>query len=131
MEGTRATAVSDDGTTVLGDIPDPESPDPDLGETAAIWTAVGGWQSLGYLPNALECPSRSNGYELSADGSVAVGLSWDGCRGRGYRWTEATGMQELQFLTPVGSGGDRASVLSADGNLIGGFAQGTQTRTPA
>lgn len=127
-EGSRATAVSDDGTVILGDMPDPMSPDPQLGETAAIWTASTGWQSLGYLPNALECPSRSNGYELSADGTVAVGLSWNGCSGRGFRWTQATGMQELQF---VGFGGNRASVLSADGNLIGGFAQGTSSRTPA
>ncbi len=127
-EGSRATAVSDDGTVILGDMPDPKSPDPMIGETAAIWTASTGWQSLGYLPNALDCPSRSNGYELSADGTVAVGLSWNGCSGRGFRWTQATGMQELQF---IGLGGNRASVLSADGNLIGGFAQGTSSRTPA
>lgn len=131
VEGLNAVAVSDDGKYVLGEMPDPESPDPQLGSTAAMWTAETGWQSLGYLPNAGECPSRSNGYELSADGSVAVGLSWEGCSGRGFRWTEATGMQQLQFLTPVGFGGDRASVCSGDGNLIGGFAQGTQSRTPA
>ncbi len=127
-EGLVAAAVSDDGTVILGDMPDPEDPDPVLGVVAGIWRAETGWQSLGYLPNALECPSRSDGYELSADGSVAVGLSWNGCSGRGFRWTAANGMQQLQSLA---FGSNRASVVSADGNLIGGFAQGTQARTPA
>jgi hypothetical protein len=118
--------VSDDGTVVLGNIPDPEG----IGsEVAAIWrTATGEWESLGYLPDAGACPSRSSAYELSADGTVAVGLSWDGCSGRGFYWTQATGMVELQ---PLANGGNRASVVSADGTLIGGFAQGSFDRTPA
>lgn len=127
-EAVRATAVSDDGTVVLGDIVDPENPDPELGVRAAIWRAATGWQSIGWLPNAGECPSRSNGYELSADGTVAVGLSWEGCSGRGFRWTPDRSMMQLQSLA---FGANRASVVSADGNLIGGFAQGTASRTPA
>jgi predicted regulator of Ras-like GTPase activity (Roadblock/LC7/MglB family) len=123
--GGSAAAVSDDGTVVLGSMPDPDDP---ASEVAAMWTAASGWQSLGYLPNAGACPSRSNGYELSADGSVAVGLSWDGCSGRGFRWTEATGMTELANLA---NGGNRASVVSADGSVIAGFAQGSSSRTPA
>ncbi len=120
-----AIAVSDNGTVVLGSIVDPNL----NAEVAAIWTAASGvWTSLGYLPNALSCPSRSNGYELSADGSVAVGLSWDGCSGRGFRWTQATGMIELQ---PLANGANRASVVSGNGNLIGGFAQGSFSRTPS
>lgn len=126
-EGLTAVAVSDDGTTVLGDMPNPANPDPVLGVVAARWTAASGWQSLGHLPNALECPSRSNGYELSADGEVAVGLSWDGCSGRGFVWTPATGMLGLE---PLVNGGNRASVVSADGSVIAGFAQGVSGRTP-
>jgi uncharacterized membrane protein len=122
---SEAVAVSDDGTVVLGTIVDPNV----NAEVAAIWTAASGtWTSLGYLPNALSCPSRSNGYELSADGAVAVGLSWDGCNGRGFRWTQATGMVELE---PLANGGNRASVISSNGNVIGGFAQGSFSRTPA
>lgn len=128
-ETIHASAVSDDGKFILGDIPDPADPDPSLGTLAALWSAeTDAWQSIGYLPNAGECPSRSDGFELSADGSVAVGLSWESCSGRGYRWTDATGMQQLQVLA---FGANRASVVSADGNLIGGFAQGTMSRTPA
>jgi uncharacterized membrane protein len=123
--GLNAVAVSDDGTVVLGDIPDPEG----IGSNvAAIWTEATGWQSLGALPDALGCPSRSDGYELSADGSVAVGLSWDGCSGRGFIWTAETDMLELE---PLANGSNRASAVSADGTLIVGFAQGTFSRTPA
>jgi hypothetical protein len=123
--GLGAVAISDDGSTVLGNIPDPEG----IGsQVAAIWTAAGDWQSIGHLPNAGACPSRSSAYELSADGSVATGLSWDGCDGRGFVWTALTGMLELE---PLANGTNRASVISADGILIGGFAQGTQNRTPA
>ena len=57
-----------------------------------------------------------------------VGLSWDGCSGRAFRWTEATGMLELENLA---NGSNRASVVSSDGNTIAGFAQGAFNRTPA
>ncbi len=123
--GYKAAAVSDDGSVILGDMVDPGT----NAEVAAIWRAsTNTWQNLGYLPNAQSCPSRSNGYELSADGTVAIGLSWVGCSGRGFRWTQATGMVELQSLA---NGNNRASVVSGDGNLIGGFAQGSFDRTPA
>lgn len=124
--GINAVAVSDDGTIVLGNIPDPEG----IGTQVAAIINVGEpeWQSLGYLPNALGCPSRSSAYELSADGSVAVGLSWDGCDAVAFRWTAASGMEALQHLA---NGGNRASVISGDGALIAGFAQGSFSRTPA
>lgn len=125
---SEAKAISDDGKTVLGSMYVEFNPG-QFAEVAALWTeASGQWTSLGFLPNAGFCPSRSNGYDLSADGTVAVGLSWVGCSGRGFRWTQATGMVELQGLA---NGANRASVVSADGNLIGGFAQGQFSRTPA
>lgn len=115
--GNDATAVSDDGLVVVGCITDPI----EGAEVAARWTLATGWVSLGFLPNALNCPSKSNAYDVSADGGTVVGLSWDGCSGRGFVWTEATGMQELAVL---GSGANRASAISDDGSVIGGFAQG-------
>lgn len=119
-----AVSVSDDGSVVLGSLPGAVDP---AANTAAIWTDADGWTDLGYLPNAGSCPSRSDGYELSADGTIAVGLSWDGCSGRGFRWTQETGMQELENMA---FGGNRASILSSDGSLIAGFAQGVFSRTP-
>lgn len=124
-EGIDAVAVSDDGSVVLGDILDPEF---DFAEAAAMWTSATGWQSLGALPQAGMCPSVSSAYELSADGSIAIGLSWVGCSGRGFKWTASEGMQELEALA---NGGNRATVVSADGMVIAGFAQGLSTRTPA
>jgi len=123
--GDNVVAVSDDGSVVVGSIP--ETSVEDFSNQAAIWTDAGGWVGLGWLPNAGVCPSRSDGYEVSADGTVVVGLSWDGCSGRGFRWTAATGMQELENMA---NGGNRASVLSADGSIIAGFAQGMFDRTP-
>lgn len=124
---TSAAAVSDDGSVIIGDLAGPAS-DP-LAEEAGIWyEETNTWVSMGFLPNAGACPSRSNAYELSADGTVAVGLSWDACNGRGFRWTQAEGMVELESLA---SGANRASVISADGSVIGGFAQGTFGRSPA
>lgn len=124
--GLEAVGVSENGGVVVGDMPNPNG---EPSEVAGRWRAATlAWQGLGYLPDAGQCPSRSNSYEVSADGSVVVGLSWDGCSGRAFRWTSATGMVELEALA---NGGNRASVVSADGNIIGGFAQGQFDRTPA
>jgi hypothetical protein len=126
VNGSSAVAVSDDGKVVLGTWYEEFNPG-QWAQVACRWTEQSGqWTSLGFLPSAGFCPSRSNGYELSGDGTVAVGLSWVGCSGRGFRWTEATGMVELESLL---NGANRASVVSADGNVIGGFAQAA-TRTP-
>ncbi len=123
-----AVAVSDDGKTVVGCKYFEFQPG-QWAEVAVRWTeASGQWSSLGFLPTAGFCPSRSNAYEMSGDGSVVVGLSWVGCSGRGFRWTEATGMVELQNLA---NGNNRASVVSGNGNVIAGFAQGSFSRTPA
>ncbi|MFK7959135.1 MAG: hypothetical protein AB8G96_01295 [Phycisphaerales bacterium] len=123
--GQSAAAVSDDGSVVVGNMIDPDG----TGATVAgMWREGEGWMSLGFLPDALQCPSLSNGYEVSADGTVVVGLSWDGCNGVAFWWTEATGMLPLENLA---NGVNRASVVSADGSVIGGFAQGSFSRTPA
>jgi probable HAF family extracellular repeat protein len=124
--GLDAVGVSENGKFIVGDILNPEG---DGSEVAGRWSQTTNmWEGLGYLPNALQCPSRSNSYEVSANGSKVVGLSWDGCSGRAFQWTNGTGMVELESLA---NGSNRASVVSADGSVIGGFAQGTFSRTPA
>ncbi len=126
LGGIGAVAVSDDGTVVLGSIEDAMAND----SVAAIWTADDGWQSIGTLDNPGSCGGGlSSPYELSADGSVAVGLGWqDGCTALGFRWTAEDGMVPMESL---GNRSNRASVVSGDGNLLGGFAQGSSSRTPA
>ncbi len=103
-------AVSDDGSVLVGNIP--ETSVEEFSHQAAIWTDADGWTGLGWLPNAGLCPSRSSGYEISGDGTVVVGLSWDGCSGRAFRWTEATGMQELENL-PTAATAPRCSRVTA------------------
>lgn len=126
FEAAEAVAVSDNGQVVLATMVDEQNR-----LVAGMWhQGDDHWTSLGFLPNAnpAGCPSHSDGYELNADGTVAVGLSWDGCSGRGFRWTQATGMVQLQNLA---NGNCRASVVSGNGNVIGGFAQGNFSRSPA
>ena len=116
-----AVAVSDDGSVILGSMSDEQGV-----SVAAIWYEdTNEWTSLGYLDT---CGSGSSAYELSGDGTVATGLSWNTCSGRGFYWTEETGMLELQGLA---NGNCRSSVMSADGTRFGGFAQGSFSRTPA
>ncbi|MBT8484813.1 MAG: hypothetical protein HKO59_04270 [Phycisphaerales bacterium] len=120
--GMGAVAVSDDGSVVLGAVEDPKTG----AQAAGIWTADAGWQSLGGLGDP--CGSLSSPYELSADGAVAVGLGWIGCNAHAVRSTPEA---ELEGLEHLAQGNNRASVVSADGTLIGGFAQGSFSRTPA
>jgi uncharacterized membrane protein len=126
--GGDMLAVSDDGTVVCGNIPDPGGSGL---KVAGRWTAVTGWESLGFLPGTPELcgDSLSSAYDISGDGTTIVGLAWDGsCSGRGFLWTEATGLQPLQNLA---NGGNRCSAISGDGSALGGFAQGSASRTPA
>jgi len=123
LGGGGAVAVSDDGSVILGQMGDP------LGSglgVAALWTASGGWQSLGGFDDC--SGSLSNAYALSGDGTVAVGLAWQGCNSYAFRWTADTGMVLMDNLA---NGLNRASAVNVDGSIIGGFAQGTFDRTPA
>ena len=126
--GGDLIAVSDDGTVACGNMPDPGG----SGQlVAGLWTAAGGWQSLGYVPGTpLLCGGGlSTAYDISGDGTTVVGLAWNnGCNGQGFRWTAATGLQLLQGLA---NGNNRCSAISGDGSSLGGFAQGTFNRTPA
>jgi hypothetical protein len=120
VPGGDMVAVSDDGTIVLGNMQDGSN-------TAGLWTEAGGWVSLGGLG---ACGSSvSTGYALAGDGKSATGLAWvNGCSAVGFLWTEAGGMVPLDSL---GFGTNRASAISRDGQVIGGFAQGSFNRTPA
>ena len=124
--GGSINAISDDGTIACGDTTDPGTGE----DVAGLWTAATGWQSLGWLPGAgTTCGSKSAAYDISGDGSTIVGLSWaSGCDGMGFLWTAAGGMQPLQSLA---NGHNRCSAISGDGSTLGGFAQGTFSRTPA
>jgi uncharacterized membrane protein len=123
IPGGDIVATSDDGKVFAGNIYDPS-----VGaEVAGRWTEQTGWVNLGWLPFALNCPSRSTAYAISGDGSTVVGLSWNACDGRGFKWTQAQGMQELQGMA---NGHNRCSAISRDGSAMVGFSEGNFNRTP-
>jgi len=93
-------------------------------QQAAIWQRGTEWRLLGSIvPNAQPCDallSTVNG--MNADGSVLVGLAWNGCRiARAFRWTEATGMVDLG--STVEGQSSRADAVSGDGKVVVGFQE--------
>ncbi|GCA77605.1 hypothetical protein MiTe_04461 [Microcystis aeruginosa NIES-2520] len=74
------------------------------------------FQGLGDLPGGV---FGSAAYEVSADGSVVVGLSWSANGQEAFRWTQATGMVGLGDL-PGGVFESRAYGVSGDGSVVVG-----------
>ena len=75
-----------------------------------------GLYPLGDLPGS---NFHSHGYALSADGSVAVGISDSSAGPEAFRWTADGGMVGIGDL-PGGSVNSAAFGVSADGNVIVG-----------
>ncbi|MFN7967568.1 MAG: hypothetical protein U0V87_17980 [Acidobacteriota bacterium] len=121
--GGNVTALSDDGSTVVGDV---AVDDGKLGfrVEAAIWLGGDQWRPLGGLPGSVPCGSSlTSAYDVSGNGSKVVGLAWVGpeCSGaHGFSWTEAGGMVDLGSI--VDDRSSRANVVSADGNVIAGWS---------
>ncbi|PWB69849.1 MAG: hypothetical protein C3F15_14490 [Holophagae bacterium] len=117
---TFKAAVSDDGSTIASTFIDTGN----NVVSAARWTQAGGWTFLGCLPGVPPTPDNppqcSTGYDISGDGSTVVGLAWHGdtYRAEAFRWTATEGMVGLGQPTGASS---RASAISSDGSVIGGF----------
>jgi len=112
----EGVASSRDGSIIVGNALDQAGR-----ENAAIWTGGTSWRVLGSLsPAAQQCDMLlSSAYGVSGDGSVVVGLAWDGCKiARAFRWEESTGMVDLGTLT---GGSTRANGVSANGRVIVGW----------
>jgi len=134
--GTFALLVSDDGRVVVGHI----NQVPDHLYAAFRWTPQEGVRLLGFLPHRCDnapgdtnCPSTVSSVPtgVSADGSVIVGGS--GIYDAGFndtapfRWTEATGIQEIPGL---GLWRD-AQGVSADGSVVIGGGEPVSRWTEA
>lgn len=75
-------------------------------------------------------------WDISADGTVVVGLMWNACAPQAFRWTDDGGDGTMMLLELLGSAPgtptNRASVISDDGSIVAGFASlMTVDRTPA
>lgn len=114
---TFATGISQTGTvTALHGEP----------VRAGVWTAETGWSDLP-SPHAEWCGEDIGGaWDVSADGKVVVGVSWNGCSVEAFR-ASAAGMTRLPVLGERQSGqaappDNRATVVSDDGSTVAGFA---------
>ena len=115
---SRATAVSDDGNVVVGYS--------DVGNGFTIhafrWTAATGMVDLGVPAGATR---SARALDANRDGTVIVGeadfpdaAQFTGIRNSAFRWTAASGMQNLGALQPGYF--TRANDVSPDGSTVVG-----------
>jgi probable HAF family extracellular repeat protein len=105
---SEATAVSRDGTTIVGSI---------TGGPGFVWRESTGMQALPTLPGSPSHQSTARG--INADGAVIVGSATNATgHSRGVRWTSA-GVEDLGSLTGT-SNHSIAFAVSDDGLIVGG-----------
>ena len=104
--------ISADGSVISGNV------DVNGHNEAALWLGGENWQPLGGL-GTTGCPDFSNGYDVSGNGQVIVGLGWFGCGAHGFRWEQGTGMVDLGRLGPGSY--SRANAVNFDGSVIVGW----------
>jgi probable HAF family extracellular repeat protein len=117
--GKGAAAVSRDGKVIVGTATDAQGR-----EQAAIWLRAAEWRLLGsVVANPAPCDALiSSSYDTSDDGTVIVGLAWNGCNfARAFRWEESTGMVDLG--TTVAGRSSRANGVSGDGRVVVGWQE--------
>lgn len=115
--GLYASAVSLDGSTIVGSAADSR------GTQAAIWQSGRQWRLLGSFTGAVACDaSLSSASGVSRDGKVVVGLAWNGCRfAHAFRWDETGGMKDLGSSVPDRA--SRADAVSGDGRVVVGYQE--------
>jgi len=115
--GLYASAVSLDGSTIVGSATDSR------GAQAAIWQSGRQWRLLGSFTGAVACDSSlSSAAAVSRDGKVVVGLAWNGCKfAHAFSWDEAGGMKDLG--STVANQASRADGISGDGKVVVGYQE--------
>jgi len=111
---STAVGISGDGKTVMG-----SRVGPDGYVNPALWNQATGWIDLGHPSEGCVLDgSWGSGYDVSRDGTVAVGLAWYCPGAEGFQWTPQGGIVGLGHPPNSSS---RASAVSADGSMIVGF----------
>jgi probable HAF family extracellular repeat protein len=115
LGGQQALGVSGDGTRIVGIAYDPTGV-----ENAAFWLRGTEWQLLGSFANAVPCDKDlSSATATSRDGSVIVGIAFNGCGpAHAFRWEEKAGMVDLGSL--VSGRSTQAMGVSGDGRVVVG-----------
>ncbi|MEO1718344.1 MAG: GC-type dockerin domain-anchored protein [Planctomycetota bacterium] len=115
---TGALAISNDGLVLVG-----EAVNPDGRPEAVFWTELGGFVRLGDFPGPVGDPNGfvSQALAVNRDGSVIVGRGRSERDFEAFRWTAATGLQDLGLM-PDGNLTVRANAVTPDGSVVVGYA---------
>ena len=98
---------------------------------AGLWSEAGDWLDLGSTTPVGCDQDIAGAWDLSADGSVAVGMVWNGCAAEAFRWSDSTGVGVFTPMEVLGASfpgsklppSNRATVISDDGAVAAGWAQ--------
>ena len=113
--------ITADGTTICVTRVRPE----DGYLNPALWSENEGWVDLGYtLDGCVVNDSWGSGFDLSDDGTQAVGLAWTCQGGRAFHWTVDGGMTGLAHPGPGNI--SRATAIAGNGSLVVGFLEHPQ-----
>ena len=123
-------ALSGNGRVVGGTIAGPEVTTgwgTVVQERAALWTSETGWKTI----SDNKWPGcdifNTSIFDLSTDGSTAVGLAFKDCTHvYAYKWTAKTG---IQLLSKIGTDAARANAVSGNGRVVVGW-QDSNTEFP-
>lgn len=125
LETQQPHAMSDHGQIVAGYGVSPEA--------ASRWDATNGWVKLKSPlppchvdPDMLQLTATGSAFGITPSGKAVVGLLWDAnCQTQAFLWKDTGGDGTMIPLQKVGRGSikaERASVISADGHVVAGFA---------
>ena len=113
---TNASAVSSDGTVIVGH--GLISVTGEFRSEAFRWTRETGPVGLDDLPGG---SFSSSANDVSADGSVVVGVATTSAGDQAFRWTQSAGIQPLEEGdSPSGFDESQALAVSSDGTVIVG-----------
>ena len=132
-------AISGNGRVVGGSLDvDVDTPyGPIVQQRAALWTKEAGWKSIANSQFEGCDIFHTSIFDLSNDGSTAVGLAFVDCvNAYAFKWTAKTGMtllpktseeQQCDDLYGGGAyrceGASRANAVSGSGNVVGGWEE--------
>jgi hypothetical protein len=112
--GESLVGLNFNGTRAAGDVQ--VGADDFIGQ----WNGVT-WSALPAFAGSFGCGNEfGSTYDMSGSGDVVVGLGWDNCKGRAYRYDPVNGAVKLK---EGDFNGNRANCVSFDGQVVAGWDQ--------